>query len=138
MEAEAADRSAIAIILHMQPGVTLDDGVEAVLLDAGTAIDVRGVDVGLDRARPRHGGTQATARGVRSPLPPRDPTGERSPPDCRAPAPAQDRPRRMDGALAVGHQGDIGMKTYRAPGAIFTEREHEFRSITARTKAARR
>ena len=47
MEAEAADRSAIAIILHMQPGVTLDDGVEAVLLDLGTAIDVRGVDVGL-------------------------------------------------------------------------------------------
>ena len=31
--AEAADRAAIAIILHMQPGVTLDDGVEAVLLD---------------------------------------------------------------------------------------------------------
>jgi hypothetical protein len=47
MAADAADRAAIAIILHMQPGVTLDDGVEPVLLDRGTAIDVRGVDVGL-------------------------------------------------------------------------------------------
>jgi hypothetical protein len=32
-----------AIVLHMQPGVTLDDGVEAVLLDRATAMDVRGV-----------------------------------------------------------------------------------------------
>lgn len=47
MAADAADRAAIAIILHMQPGVTLDDGVESVLLDRGTAIDVRGVDVDL-------------------------------------------------------------------------------------------
>jgi hypothetical protein len=47
MEAGAVDRSAIAIILHMQPGVTLSDGVEAVLLDRGTAIDVRGVDIEL-------------------------------------------------------------------------------------------
>ena len=45
MERAAADRAAIAIILHMQPNVTLDDGVEAVLLDRATAIDVRGVDV---------------------------------------------------------------------------------------------
>ena len=47
MASDAADRAAIAIILHMQPGVTLDDGVESVLLDRGTAIDVRGVDVDL-------------------------------------------------------------------------------------------
>ena len=47
MDPEAADRAAVAIILHMQPGVTLADGVEAVLLDRGTAIDVRGVDVEL-------------------------------------------------------------------------------------------
>jgi len=47
MPADAADRAAIAIILHMQPGVTLADGVESVLLDRGTAIDVRGVDVDL-------------------------------------------------------------------------------------------
>jgi HD domain len=44
MSPEAADRAAIAIILHMQPGVTLSDGVEAVLLDRATGIDVRGVD----------------------------------------------------------------------------------------------
>jgi hypothetical protein len=45
MDAETADRVAIAIILHMRAGVTLDDGVESVLLDRGTAIDVRGVDI---------------------------------------------------------------------------------------------
>lgn len=44
MSPEAADRAAIAIILHMQPGVTLADGIEAVLLDRATAVDVRGVD----------------------------------------------------------------------------------------------
>ena len=43
MAAEAADRAAIAIILHMRPGVTLDDGVEPVLLDRATGLDVRGV-----------------------------------------------------------------------------------------------
>jgi len=42
MPAEAADRAAIAIILHMQPNVTLADGVEAVLLDRATGLDVRG------------------------------------------------------------------------------------------------
>lgn len=47
MDAESADRAAIAIILHMQPGVTLDDGVESVLLDRATAVDVRGVEVDL-------------------------------------------------------------------------------------------
>jgi hypothetical protein len=53
MEAPSADRVAIAIILHMQPGVTLDDGVESVLLDRATAVDVRGVDIELvDRVRP--------------------------------------------------------------------------------------
>ncbi len=52
MSAAAADRAAIAIILHMQPGVTLEDGIEAVLLDRATAIDVRGVDYDvIDRVR---------------------------------------------------------------------------------------
>jgi hypothetical protein len=37
-----ADRAAIAIILHMQPAVGLDDGVESVLLDRATGVDVRG------------------------------------------------------------------------------------------------
>jgi hypothetical protein len=42
MPAPDADRVAIAIILHMQPAVTLDDGVESVLLDRATGLDVRG------------------------------------------------------------------------------------------------
>lgn len=37
-----AERAAIAIILHMQPSVTLADGVESVLLDRATGTDVRG------------------------------------------------------------------------------------------------
>jgi HD domain len=37
-----ADRAAVAIILHMHASVTLDDGVESVLLDRATGIDVRG------------------------------------------------------------------------------------------------
>jgi HD superfamily phosphodiesterase len=57
-----ADRAAIAIILHMQPSVTLDDGVESVLLDRSTSLDVRGegfelvddpVRAGVMRAFPR-------------------------------------------------------------------------------------
>jgi hypothetical protein len=40
-DAERVDR---AIVLHMQPRVTLAHGVESVLLDRATAIDVRGVD----------------------------------------------------------------------------------------------
>jgi HD superfamily phosphodiesterase len=54
LAAEAADRAAIAIILHMQPSVTLDDGVEAVLLDRATALDVRGEGYDLaDKVRTR-------------------------------------------------------------------------------------
>lgn len=54
LPAAEADRVAIAIILHMQPSVTLDDGVEAVLLDRATGLDVRGVGYELvDTVRPR-------------------------------------------------------------------------------------
>ena len=42
MAAEPADRAAIAIILHMRPGVTIADGPEALLLDRSTGLDVRG------------------------------------------------------------------------------------------------
>ena len=42
MPSAEADRAAIAIILHMRPAVTLDDGVESVLLDRATGVDVRG------------------------------------------------------------------------------------------------
>ena len=38
-----ADVVARAIVLHMAPSVTVDDGVEAVLLDRATALDVRGL-----------------------------------------------------------------------------------------------
>jgi len=43
-DAELVDR---AIVLHMQPGVTLADGVESVLLDRATGLDVRGAEFEL-------------------------------------------------------------------------------------------
>lgn len=42
MPAPEADRVAIAVVLHMQPSVTAADGVELVLLDRATSLDVRG------------------------------------------------------------------------------------------------
>ena len=42
MDPAAADRAAIAIILHMRSGVTIEDGAEALLLDRSTGLDVRG------------------------------------------------------------------------------------------------
>jgi hypothetical protein len=60
-EAEA-DRAAIAIILHMQPAVTLDDGVESVLLDRSTSLDVRGDGFELVEARVRAGVMRAFPR----------------------------------------------------------------------------
>lgn len=42
MSADEAARVAAAIVLHMQPTVTLEDGVESVLLDRATGLDVRG------------------------------------------------------------------------------------------------
>ncbi len=47
-----ADRAARAIELHMAPVVTLDDGVESVLLDRATGVDVRGTEfAAIDRVR---------------------------------------------------------------------------------------
>jgi hypothetical protein len=60
-EAEV-DRAAIAIILHMQPSVTLDDGVESVLLDRSTSLDVRGEGFELVEARVRAGVMRAFPR----------------------------------------------------------------------------
>ena len=57
-----ADRAAIAIILHMQPAVTLADGVESVLLDRATGIDVRGAGIEAIAAV-RDGVVQAFPRG---------------------------------------------------------------------------
>jgi len=42
MSSAGCDAVARAIVLHMAPGVTLDDGVESVLLDRATGLDVRG------------------------------------------------------------------------------------------------
>ena len=42
MPPDDAERVAIAIILHMQPSVTPGDGIESVLLDRATSLDVRG------------------------------------------------------------------------------------------------
>jgi len=47
LPADDADRVAIAIILHMRASVTLSDGVESVLLDRATGLDVRGAGYGL-------------------------------------------------------------------------------------------
>ena len=48
-----ADRVAVAIVLHMRPSVTLDEGIEAVLLDRATGLDVRGDGYALvDAVRP--------------------------------------------------------------------------------------
>jgi hypothetical protein len=47
-----ADRAAVAIELHMAPSVTLADGVESVLLDRATGVDVRGTELAaIDRVR---------------------------------------------------------------------------------------
>jgi hypothetical protein len=52
MPAGEADRVAAAIVLHMRPGVTLADGIESLLLERATAVDVRGVEIELvDRVR---------------------------------------------------------------------------------------
>ncbi len=54
MSPDLADRVEIAIILHMRASVTLEDGVEAVLLDRSTSLDVRGAGYELvDAVRPR-------------------------------------------------------------------------------------
>jgi hypothetical protein len=52
-----ADRIAVAIVMHMQPSVTVADGIESVLLDRATSVDVRGdgyVSVAMVRAAVSH------------------------------------------------------------------------------------
>ena len=54
MAPQAAETVEKVIVLHMQPSVTLDDGVEAVLLDRATSLDVRGAGFELvDTVRTR-------------------------------------------------------------------------------------
>jgi cyanamide hydratase family protein with HD domain len=53
LNTDRADVVARAIVLHMQPTVVLTDGVEAVLLDRATSLDVRGYGYELvDAVRP--------------------------------------------------------------------------------------
>lgn len=62
MPAPDAERVAIAIILHMRPSVTLEDGAESVLLDRATGLDVRGAEFELVDAA-RSGVVRAFPRG---------------------------------------------------------------------------
>jgi len=62
MPAPDAERVAIAIILHMRPSVTLEDGAESVLLDRATGLDVRGAEFELVDAV-RSGVVRAFPRG---------------------------------------------------------------------------
>ena len=104
MPADDADRVAIAIILHMQPSVTLDDGVEAVLLDRATSLDVRGEGYALvDAVRPgvmRDVSRDAPSIAASSPRSRREAAVRPDLPE--RPAAPSDRARRLDGALAVG------------------------------------
>ena len=66
MDPEAADRAAIAIILHMRAGVTLADGVESVLLDRATGPRRAGrrLRAGRRGAAGRHEGHSRAARST--------------------------------------------------------------------------
>ena len=117
MAADAADRAAIAIILHMQPAVTLADGVEAVLLDRGTAIDVRGVDVELvesvrgtvTRKFPRGAFDRHFVSAIRREVARAG--------DCQSARLLHDADLEAgDGAVAVGDGRHRAMTTFRAPG----------------------
>jgi hypothetical protein len=60
---DVAGAVATAIVLHMAPSVTVDDGVEALLLDRATGLDVRGAGFDLvDDVRP--GVMRAFPRGA--------------------------------------------------------------------------
>ena len=64
MPAGEADRAARAIVLHMAPDVTLEDGVELVLLDRATGLDVRGA--GFDLVEAVRPAVVARSRAARS------------------------------------------------------------------------
>jgi hypothetical protein len=67
MPSSEADRVGLAIELHMAPSVTLEHGVESVLLDRATGIDVRATE--FDRiSAVRNEITAAFSRGRFDPL----------------------------------------------------------------------
>ena len=100
--ADVAGVVATAIVLHMAPSVTLDDGVEALLLDRATGLDVRGRRVRPRRRRAAGRHARVPAWSVRPPLPRRHPARGRVPARLsEQPAPARGRSGRLDGPLAV-------------------------------------
>ena len=72
MPSDDAERVARAIVLHMQPGVTLEDGVESVLLDRATGLDVRGTEYRTRRGRSPSGRGGLPAARIRPAIPCRD------------------------------------------------------------------
>ena len=116
MPAERADRVAVAIILHMQPSVTLADGVESVLLDRATGLDVRGDEFELvDAVRP---GVmrRVPEAGIRPPLPRRDRTRGGGPPDLPERPAAARRPAWPAGwPVAVARCARRGEERRRCP-----------------------
>ena len=101
-----AERVAIAIILHMQPVVTLDDGVEAVLLDRATGLDVRGAEFELVhdvrgavmRAYPRGAFDRHFLDAIRR-------ESGRAPGLSERTTPERDRSRSVDGPVALALHG---------------------------------
>ena len=99
---EKAERVDRAIVLHMQPSVTLDDGVESVLLDRATGLDVRGAGFELVDAVRADVVREYPTRRLRPPLPRGHPSRGRRPPDLPERPTAQcHRARRMDGDIAM-------------------------------------
>ena len=106
---EAADQVARAIVLHMQPSVTLAQGVEAVLLDRATSLDVRGAGYELvDAVRPAVVRDSHVARSIACSWP-RSPAKPRSGRPARAPG-CSTRPvspagwRGPHGGLPIGRR----------------------------------
>ena len=100
----AADRAAKAIVDHMRPGVTLADGVESVLLDRATSVDVRGdgyelvehVRPAVMTAFPRGDFDRHFLRAIEREV-------GRPPGLPEHASPARDRPGGLDGTLALAN-----------------------------------
>ena len=107
-----AGRVARAIVLHMAPDVTLDDGVEAVLLDRATGLDVRGAGYDLvDAVRPAV--VDAFPRGAFDPaLPGGDVTRGGEPARLsERPAGQRGRPGPLDGVITLATGGERAAAT---------------------------
>ena len=121
--ADTAATVATAIVLHMAPNVTLDDGVEALLLDRATGLDVRGVAFELvDGVRPDVM-RDVPARRVRPAVPRRDhPRGRAASGLPERPTAQHGRPGGLDGSIALGDGEVLTVATakMKAPAADFS------------------